>query len=62
MKQYQLSFDKPLIILENMVKNKFSFFRKYTKIILIGLSEPGIFRRTALISLIKQIQEKYNEG
>ncbi|CAF0905843.1 unnamed protein product [Adineta steineri] len=27
-----------------------------------GLNEPGIFRRAALVSLIKQIQEKYNEG
>jgi len=28
----------------------------------LGLNEPGIFRRAALVSLIKQIQEKYNEG
>ncbi|CAF0829049.1 unnamed protein product [Adineta ricciae] len=27
-----------------------------------GLNEPGIFRRAALVSLIKQVQEKYNEG
>jgi hypothetical protein len=28
----------------------------------LGLNEPGIFRRAALVSLIKQVQEKYNEG
>ena len=28
----------------------------------LGLNEPGIFRRAALVSLIKQIQQKYNEG
>ncbi len=27
-----------------------------------GLNEPGIFRRSTLVSLIKQIQEKYNQG
>jgi len=27
-----------------------------------GLNEQGIFRRAALVTLIKQIQEKYNEG
>ncbi|CAF0754260.1 unnamed protein product, partial [Rotaria sp. Silwood1] len=27
-----------------------------------GLNEPGIFRRAAAVSLIKQIQQKYNEG
>jgi len=26
-----------------------------------GLDEPGIFRRAALVSLIKQVQEKYNQ-
>ncbi|CAF0885266.1 unnamed protein product [Rotaria sp. Silwood1] len=28
----------------------------------VGLNEPGIFRRTTLVSLIKQVQEKYNRG
>jgi len=27
-----------------------------------GLNEPGIFRRTAPVALIKLIQEKYNQG
>ncbi|UJR35841.1 hypothetical protein I4U23_028586 [Adineta vaga] len=27
-----------------------------------GLNEPGIFRRAALVQLIKQVQQKYNEG
>jgi hypothetical protein len=27
-----------------------------------GLNEPGIFRRAALVSVIKQVQEKYNQG
>jgi hypothetical protein len=28
----------------------------------LGLNEPGVFRRTAAVTLIKQVQEKYNEG
>lgn len=28
----------------------------------LGLNEPGIFRRTASIPLIKFIQDKYNDG
>lgn len=31
-------------------------------IIDLGLNEPGIFRRTAPVLLIKQVQEKYNAG
>jgi len=31
-------------------------------VFVLGLNEPGIFRRSALTSVIKQIQEKYNEG
>ena len=31
-------------------------------LVYLGLNEPGIFRRAALVSLIKQVQEKYNEG
>ncbi|CAF0806247.1 unnamed protein product [Rotaria sordida] len=27
-----------------------------------GLNEPGIFRRAAVVSLIKEVQQKYNEG
>jgi hypothetical protein len=26
------------------------------------LNEQGIFRRAALVSVIKQVQEKYNQG
>jgi len=32
------------------------------KIFYLGLNEPGIFRRSASVSLIKLVQDKYNEG
>jgi len=41
----------PLVMRETM-----DFIKKH------GLDEPGIFRRAALVSMIKQVQQKYNEG
>jgi hypothetical protein len=28
----------------------------------LGINEPGIFRRTASVGLIKLVQQKYNDG
>ena len=60
-KRYHLLFDKRLIILKVLVTKLFVFF-VFKKIDCLGLNEPGIFRRTASVSLVKQVQEKYNEG
>jgi hypothetical protein len=60
-KRYHLLFDKQLIILKILVINLFVFL-SLKEIDCLGLNEPGIFRRTASVSLIKQVQEKYNEG
>ncbi|CAF1011627.1 unnamed protein product [Didymodactylos carnosus] len=39
-----------------VVRQTVEFIKNY------GLNEPGIFRRAAIISQIKLVQEKYNEG
>ncbi|UJR10182.1 hypothetical protein I4U23_014397 [Adineta vaga] len=39
-----------------VVRQTVDFVKNY------GLNEPGIFRRTAPVTLIKQIQERYNDG
>jgi len=60
MKPSQLLFDKPLILLKIMV-DRYRFDGCFINLC-IGLNEPGIFRRAALVSLIKQVQAKYNDG
>lgn len=59
-KLYHWLFDKQLII--SRIRVHLSLLRLASIAIVEGLNEPGIFRRGALVSLIKQIQEKYNEG
>ncbi|CAF0863435.1 unnamed protein product [Adineta ricciae] len=39
-----------------VVRQTVDFVKNY------GLNEPGVFRRAAPVTLIKQIQERYNEG
>ncbi|CAF0938787.1 unnamed protein product [Rotaria sordida] len=39
-----------------VIRQTIDYIRSY------GLNEPGIFRRTVPVSLIKQVQEKYNRG
>ncbi len=60
MKPSQLLFDKQLILLKIMV-DRYCFDGCFNNLCL-GLNEPGIFRRAALVSLIKQVQAKYNDG
>ncbi|CAF2387859.1 unnamed protein product [Rotaria sp. Silwood2] len=43
-------------IIPIVVRQTIDYIKSY------GLNEPGIFRRTAVVSLIKQVQEKYNRG
>ena len=45
-----------------MVKSIFLIFYFDLSNFDVGLNELGIFRRAASVSLIKQIQNKYNEG
>ena len=45
-----------------MVENRENHCRWLIFIVLLGLNEPGIFRRSALVSSIKQVETKYNEG
>lgn len=45
----------------NLKKTRIDYLR-YKNDFVLGLNEPGIFRRSALTSVIKQVQEKYNEG
>ena len=60
-KLYHWLFDKRLIISRIRVILFLFLLLEFIDVV-EGLNEPGIFRRAALVSLIKQIQEKYNEG
>ncbi|CAF4675729.1 unnamed protein product, partial [Rotaria socialis] len=48
--------NEPGEVIPLVVRQTIDFIKNF------GLNEPGIFRRSALVSLTKQVQTKYNEG
>jgi hypothetical protein len=60
-KKSRLSFGKRLNILKTMVRNQ-AFEKRFERNSYLGINEPGIFRRSASVALIKLVQQKYNEG
>ncbi|CAF5180190.1 unnamed protein product, partial [Rotaria magnacalcarata] len=48
--------NEPGEVIPLVVRQTIDFIKNF------GLNEPGIFRRSTLVSLTKQVQTKYNEG